>query len=431
MLLVDACRDVPADPTPDSRNARGIEGRRIDLPEGTGVYFSCSAGQMSFEKPELGHGLFTYCVLEGLRGQAASATGEISWSRLVAHVDDRMTHPDLVRLMPTQLKQVPIPSGALPQTVLGKVRPARSAPMPTPAPAPAPTVQPKVLAKDLLGRRAGETRGFGGDLKLLLCWCPPGQFRMGSPPTEAGRSQSESEDQVDVTLSHGFWLGQTEVTQGEWEAVMGTQPWFERGNADHYREGEYFPVVYVDGHDALAFCQRLTELEQSAGRLPEGWTYSLPTEAQWEYACRAGRTGPYNGDGSGVLGDYAWYQHNTDRIDFANSDEFLEYNAEPYAHVVAQKRPNRWGLYDMHGNVCEWCLDVFAEKLPGGVDPLSRTGTTRRVLRGGGHDSSAIKCRSASRASILEAPVDAPGLRVIGWDDGIGFRLYLGPTPKP
>ena len=121
MLLVDACRDVPADPTPDSRNARGIEGRRINLPEGTGVYFSCSAGQMSFEKHELGHGLFTHCVLEALRGEAASATGEISWSRLVAHVDDRMTHPDLIKLMPKQLRQVPIPSGALPQTVLGRV----------------------------------------------------------------------------------------------------------------------------------------------------------------------------------------------------------------------------------------------------------------------------------------------------------------------
>lgn len=135
MLLVDACRDVPADPSARGKNAKGIEGRQIRLREGTAVYFSCSAGQQSFEKDELGHGLFTHCVLEALRGEAASAAGEISWSRLVAHVDDRMSHDDLTRLMPGELRQMPIASGALPQTVLGRIDVARDGTGPRSMPA--------------------------------------------------------------------------------------------------------------------------------------------------------------------------------------------------------------------------------------------------------------------------------------------------------
>ncbi|MCA9052555.1 MAG: SEL1-like repeat protein [Planctomycetaceae bacterium] len=120
MVLVDACRDAPPDVTKGARNPKGIEGRIVSLPEDTAVFFSCRAGQLSFERHELGHGLFSYCVVEGLRGAAANR-GEISWATVVAHVGQRMTDPDLTKYMPDSLPQVPIPAGAMPYTVLGRV----------------------------------------------------------------------------------------------------------------------------------------------------------------------------------------------------------------------------------------------------------------------------------------------------------------------
>jgi uncharacterized delta-60 repeat protein len=136
LLLVDACRDIPADSTRGARNSKGIEGRVVALPEDTGVFFSCRAGQMSFERHELGHGLFTYCLLDGLRG-AAARDGEIAWADLVAHVNRRIVQPDLSGLMQAGVRQVPIPAGAVPHTVLGVVK--ASTPTPVPAAAPKPT----------------------------------------------------------------------------------------------------------------------------------------------------------------------------------------------------------------------------------------------------------------------------------------------------
>ncbi|MFV0443280.1 MAG: formylglycine-generating enzyme family protein [Planctomycetaceae bacterium] len=147
-------------------------------------------------------------------------------------------------------------------------------------------------------------------------------------------------------------------------------------------------MTYVSWEDASEFCRKLTASERAAGRLPSGWSYTLPTEAQWEYACRAGTTGPYNGDGTGVLSDYAWYDSNADDV------------GEKYAHPVGQKKANRWGLLDMHGNVWEWCQDWYGEKLPGGRDPLLSSGGSYRVYRGGSWDYSAWGCRSANRGGL-------------------------------
>lgn len=227
---------------------------------------------------------------------------------------------------------------------------------------------------------------------------------MGSPRSETDRESDE--EQVSVTLSRGFWLGQTEVTQGLWESVMGTTPWVEHGDTDSYRAGANYPVVYVNWEDATEFCRKLTARERAAGRLPSGWAYQLPTEAQWEYACRAGTTTPYNGDGTGVLGDYAWYAVNAWDI------------GERYAHLVGQKKANRWGLYDMHGNVWEWCQDWYGGKLPGGRDPLASAGGSLRVCRGGGWYSTARYCRSANRDG------SGPSRR----DNDLGFRCALSPS---
>ena len=240
---------------------------------------------------------------------------------------------------------------------------------------------------EFLGQKAGETRSDNG-LKMILAWCPPGNFTMGSPQSEKDRGADE--DQVQVTLTNGFWLGQTEVTQGQWEAVMGTTPW--KGQ-DYVKEGGNYPATNLSWEDATAFSKKLTEQERKAGRLPEGGEYVLPTEAQWEYACRAGSTTAYSfGDDVAKLGEYAWFNKNAWNVD------------EQFAHLVGTKKPNSWGLSDMHGNVWEWCQDMYADKLPGGRDPLVAAGASFRVRRGGCGDYAARPCRSALR--FRSAPDD-------------------------
>lgn len=139
LLVLDACRDIPVDRSKGARNARGIDAARIDLRAGTSVYLSCSFGQRSFEKPEVGHGLFTYCLLEGLRGGAVR-DGELTWADLVAHVNRKMRSPDVLKLMPSSEQQVPFPAGDLTDTVLGRLnvpqQPAPAPPVPKTVPAP-------------------------------------------------------------------------------------------------------------------------------------------------------------------------------------------------------------------------------------------------------------------------------------------------------
>ena len=182
---------------------------------------------------------------------------------------------------------------------------------------------------------AGEERSFGEPL-IQFCWCPAGKFTMGS------RGHRRNEHQVDVTLTQGFWLGKTEVTQGQWKAVMSTTPWKgETWQGENYvNEGSDYPAVFVSWDDAMSFCEKLTEKERSAGRLQRDWEYTLPTEAQWEYACRAGTTdcGTFSsGDDADQLGRYTWFLENAFAI------------GEVYAHEVGKKLPNAWKLHEMHG----------------------------------------------------------------------------------
>jgi len=162
------------------------------------------------------------------------------------------------------------------------------------------------------------------------------------------------------------------VTQGQYEAVMGANP------SDFKAAGKNAPVESVSWDNAMAFCQKLTEQERAAGRLPAGYTFTLPTEAQWEYACRAGTTEPYAGDPAAM----AWYGDNSGGT----------------THPVATKLPNAWGLYDMTGNVYQWCLDWYG-KYPGGtVEDWTGPATgSARVLRGGSWYYTEAYCRSAYR----------------------------------
>ena len=228
------------------------------------------------------------------------------------------------------------------------------------------------------------------DLNLEMAYIRPGSFTMGSPGSEEGRYDNES-PQTRVTFTKGYWLGKTEVTQGQWEALMGSNP--------SNLKGADLPVEQVSWTEAMEFCRKLTERERAAGRLPEGYAYTLPTEAQWEYACRAGTTGNYAGD----LNSMGWYTHNSGNM----------------THHVGQKQANAWGLFDMHGNVWEWCLDWYSI-YPGGsvTDPIGPSSGTNRVNRGGSWSYTALSCRSATRSWY------APGTRL----NTLGFRLALAPS---
>jgi len=185
---------------------------------------------------------------------------------------------------------------------------------------------------------------------------------------------------VPVTITRAFELGKTVVTQKQWTDVMGTDPW----NWEDLKEtGDNYPAVYVSWNDASLFCEHLTSYEREAGRLSANQTYRLPTEAEWEYACRAGTTTAYSfGDDKSSLGDYAWYDSGSE------------------LHEVATKKPNPWGLFDMHGNVWEWCEDWHEDSLSGGNDPKGPSSGSDRVLRGGNWNSDASNCRSALRSHV-------------------------------
>ena len=182
-----------------------------------------------------------------------------------------------------------------------------------------------------------------------------------------------------MTLTKPFLLGVHEVTQGQWQAVMGTTPW--KGKK-YVKEGDDYPATYVSWNDAVEFCRKLSE--------KEGLEYRLPTEAEWEYACRAGTTTAYSfGDDASELGEYAWYRENA-------------WDAgQKYAHTVGQKKPNPWGLYDMHGNVFEWCQDWYGDYPSGSVtDPTGPASGDSRVLRGGSFSHHSSGVRSANHFDL-------------------------------
>ena len=240
------------------------------------------------------------------------------------------------------------------------------------------------------GTQAGEKMTLKvADADYTFVWCPAGEFVMGSPASETGRYAGEVPHEV--KLSKGFWLLESEVTQGMWQSVMGTsvrQECEKAGGRWVTSAGPDFPMFYIDWNGAKAFCDKLSELA--------GCEFTLPTEAQWEYACRAGSQSPYAAEN---LGDAAWYAE----------------NSEYKTHEVKTKAPNAWGLYDMHGNVYEWCLDQYSELGPEpAADPLAAADAATHVYRGGCWDSVARNCRSAFRMKYpATTRLDYTGLRVL------------------
>ncbi|MCL2005404.1 MAG: formylglycine-generating enzyme family protein [Planctomycetaceae bacterium] len=235
------------------------------------------------------------------------------------------------------------------------------------------------------------------NVEYAFRWCPPGTFTMGSPADEATRF--EDERQYEVTLSQGFWMLETEVTQAMWESVMGNNP-------SHFK-GEKLPVETVSWNDCQEFITKLNAKLKSGGRqspggtdgltpaaLGEGFKFSLPTEAQWEYACRAGTTTAYH------FGDTLTQQ----QANFLGNQ----------TREVGSYPANAWGLRDMHGNVLERCLDWYGEYPSGAAtDPTGPERGSYRVFRGGSWRDLAVHCRSTDRYdSNPSARGNSTGLRL-------------------
>lgn len=264
------------------------------------------------------------------------------------------------------------------------------------------------------GAEAGETRDLAG---LAACWCPPGRFLMGSPISEAGRRPDEA--QVAVTLTRGFWMGRFEVTQAEWRREMGPYP--ARSPQDEFGLGDRCPVYWVSFLDAERFCAALTRRAHAEGALPRDWVVSVPSEAQWEYACRAGtKTATAFGDALGR----PHANFGGEPLDGGQGGP-----APNRAVAVGSYAPNPWGLCDMHGNVFEWCRDWYHARLPGGVDPdlslvpgtPNRDGTFSRVRRGGAWNDPGWACRSALRLRYEpHRSSDHIGFRVVAEPRGTG-----------
>ena len=238
-----------------------------------------------------------------------------------------------------------------------------------------------------------------GGAEMEMIYCPPGEFMMGSPMTEEGRSDSDDEAQHRVILTKGFWLGRYPVTQKQWKSVMGNNP------SDF--KGDDLPVEQVSWKDCQGFIKRVNAALGCGAR--------LPTEAEWEYACRAGTT-------------TAYFWGNTLNGDKANCDGNYPCGTEtkgPYLGKTTPVRryaPNPWGFYDMHGNGWEWCDDWYGDYSSGSVtDPTGPAAGVYRVLRGGSWNVGARPCRSAYRFR------DGPGSRNYDY----GFRLSCSADSEP
>ena len=262
------------------------------------------------------------------------------------------------------------------------------------------TANQKQTASGFAGAQAGEERD-DNKLQMKFCWCPDGHFQMGSPTNEAERVPNE--DQIDVQLT-GFWMGKHEVTQAEWQTVMESMP--------SELPGERMPVNNVSWDDANAFVEKLTVAERSAGRLPNDWLYRLPSEAQWEYACRAGTTSPF------AYGKTLSMEQANFRGQKTANGELTGLNRPA---DVGSYQPNRWGLCDMHGNVAEWCRNAWEPSLANGLGSEALLGVHERTRRGGAFNQLRSGLRSAYRDSAPHETRRA----------FIGFRVVLERAAKP
>ena len=251
-------------------------------------------------------------------------------------------------------------------------------------------------------------------ISMEMIFCPPGTFTMGSPTTEAGRGADETQHQV--TLTNGFYLGKYEVTQAQYETVMTGNSEGLNAKPSLWPNNNVRPVERVSWNDIQVFLSRLNDMEEIAGRLPAGWKYVLPTEAQWEYACRAGTTTAYSwgNDINSTRANYNWDGGATSGVDFKQTRD------------VGQYADNPWGFFDMQGNVWEWVSDWKANYFTGAqTDPEGPASGSSRVRRGGSWSADGTLLRSAKRGN------NTPGTRTYGIGFRVGFQAVQPDTANP
>lgn len=400
LVLVDACHDslVSSELMTTAEQDNLIDGFARSLsesvvPKGVALLTSCTGGERSWSDHEFQHSVFMHFVLEGLRGRAEQVGNDVRrdyWVSLFELFEYVRSRTKTQVLRTRRVSQSPSY-----QTSLGL---------------------PNFRLTEVLDFDLPEevTNSVGMKLKLI----PVGEFMMGSVQSsqEIVRTFELDEDDADyfsdehpqhrVRITKPFYLCMHEVTEEQWEAVMDTRPWsgLSRGNDKKKKKaGEEedqlgYAASHISWEEAVEFCEKLSA--------KEGVEYRLPTEAEWEYACRAGSTAMYCFDDElSKLGDYAWYERNAYEAD------------EKYPHRIGQKKPNAFGLYDMHGNVWEWCRDWYGEDYyatSASNDPTGPEDGSARVYRGGSWYNTARSCRSANRNRY------APSLRS---NSRLGFRV--------
>jgi formylglycine-generating enzyme required for sulfatase activity len=395
LLLVDACRSLQQMPAARSLS---VNYKQTLVPEGMGVMFSCKSGQQAQEPLELRHGLFFYFALKGLRGEAKDpASGEVTWKTLDRYVVNAVLSDCKANRRPWQT----------PQSFFNFVG---SDPVLA-------RLERSPLAKSNEPPRKGDgqpsrpeaqlaEKGIKNSIGMLLMPIPKGTFFMGSPPS-AIRSSDEKQHEVEIPAE--FFMGAYEVTQEEYKSVMGNNPsaYSEGGvqrTAVQRGDTRRFPVESVSWTDADAFCKALSALasERAARRV-----YRLPTEAEWEYACRGGKRRPM-----------PFQFGNTLSVGQANFDCGKSFGgALNQPCEVGNFEPNLFGLFDMHGNVREWCSDwydkVYYKSSPKS-DPKGPTKGRSRVVRGGSWMQDGDYCRSTHRDNRDPAKPDHyTGFRVV------------------
>jgi formylglycine-generating enzyme required for sulfatase activity len=400
-LLVDACRNDPS-----SGRGRGVgTGLKFaDLPKNTAVLLSCSENQRAYEDKAWGggHGAFFYQVLEGLKGQAADKRGRVTANRLYEHLND--TVPDEVAKV-VQAKQKPF------QFISGDVDLGID-------PKTTETVQelPKTLTLKL---------GDGVEMELVLLNAKGNaEFLIGSPQDEKERNpyetQFDAEKQHKVTLTKPFYLAKYPVTQEQYEKLIGKNPsYFSKSGYGKAKvqgmDTSRFPVEQVSWDDAKTFCEKL--MDKHGGQMPavlrkQKYRFALPTEAQWEYACRAGTSTPFyfgselNGKQANCDGNFPYGTRDTGP-------------SKRRTTKVGEYGENKFGLCDMHGNVYQWCQDYYGPYDLPAKDPLRSVKYSEecRVLRGGSWLHNARHCRAAYRLDV------APGRCVNDAGFRVAFRL--------
>jgi formylglycine-generating enzyme required for sulfatase activity len=430
LLLSDACRKDPiaAVSRSPTGNVQSVTRPQVlKPPGGVAALFSCSEGEVAFENDTLKHGVFFHFVIQGLRGEADfNKDQEVALEELTFFTKRRVL--DFVRAEYDGVRQMPVLKGefaGLP--VLASLDRARIRVADRPVPPSTPTPGEEKL------------KTFPNSIGMKLTLITAGTFQMGSPESDT-EAEADEKPQHRVRITRPFYLGVHEVTRGQFRRFVdeagyqteaekdGKGGWgwneetkkFEQNTPytwqnPGFEQTDDHPVVNVSWNDATAFAEWLSR--------KEGKTYRLPTEAEWEYACRAGTTSRYScGDDPEGLAAVGNIADGTAKQKYPNLTTISARDGYVYTAPVGRFQPNAFGLYDMHGNVWEWCSDGYADgyaadyyKQSPGDDPPGVAGASGRVLRGGCWHREPRLARSAYRGW------SEPGIR----HDNLGFRLAL------